>query len=616
MVEVFYSVVLGAAFILAFCFFKFPYFLRDCRYIMKMLVVRSRRTKFRERTPFYTILDCFLDAVQKQPHKPFIMFEDQVHSYLQVDQTSNRVAWAMQMHARSTVALLLGNGPALVWTWLGLFKLGCSVSMLNTNIRTRSLLHCFNCCGASVLIAGAEQREAVCEVLPELLAKGVCVYVLGDAGGVEGLHNLTEIIEQSPNTPVPHTFRDNVTMSSPGFYIYTSGTTGLPKAGICPQDKIWGPTFFLYLVGVRSDDVIYLPLPLYHGAGLLIGLAGAIERGITVVLSRKFSVSQFWKDCRKYDVTVIQYIGEILRYLCNTPKTDIDRQHKVRLAIGNGLRADVWQEFQRRFGSVDIKEFYAASDGILSFINYVGKIGAVGRVNLYQRKVFPHALIQFDTEKEEPVRDREGHCVPVPTGETGLLVVKITKLAPFVGYVGNPEQTEKKKLWDVFQQGDVYFNSGDLLRMDHDHFLYFQDRVGDTFRWKGENVATSEVSDVVSMLEFIKDANVYGVKVPGHEGRIGMAAVTLKDGQEFECREAFIHISNFLPVYARPRFIRILECMEHTGTFKQVKVTLVEEGFNPEVISQPLYVLQESSRSYVPLTHSYYRAIIGGQIRL
>ncbi|XP_022542746.2 very long-chain acyl-CoA synthetase [Astyanax mexicanus] len=611
--EVLYTVVLGAALILFFCFFKFPYFLQDCRFMRKMLVVRSKRMKFREKTPFYSVLDCFLDVVKKQPHKPFILYEDQVHTYLQVDQASNKVAQALQLHAGSTVALLLENGPVLVWMWLGLFKLGCPVSMLNTNIRTKSLLHCFRCCGASVLIAGAEHREAVCEVLPDLLAEHVRVYILGDAGGVEGLHSLTEKIQQSPNTPVPHTLRDNITMSSTGLFIYTSGTTGLPKATLIPQDKIWGAPFFPYLTGVKADDVLYIPLPLYHGAGLLIGLAGAIERGITVVLRRKFSVSQFWKDCRKYDVTAFQYIGEVMRYLCNTPKTDTDRQHKVRLAIGNGLRADVWQEFQRRFGSVDIQEFYAASDGILSFINYVGKVGAVGRVNFYQKKMFPHALIQYDAEREEPVRDREGRCVPVPTGETGLLVVKITKLAPFVGYAGNPEQTEKKRLRDVFEKGDVYFNSGDLMRMDNEDFIYFQDRIGDTFRWKGENVATMEVSDVMTMLEFIEDCNVYGVEVPGHEGRIGMAAVTLKEGREFEAKEAFIHVCNFLPVYARPRFIRILESMELTGTFKQVKVTLVKEGFNPEVISQPLYVLQESSHSYVPLTHSDYSMIIAGQ---
>ncbi|XP_066540809.1 long-chain fatty acid transport protein 2-like [Hoplias malabaricus] len=612
--EIFLASLFGAGIILAIFYVKFPYFLQDCRYIMKMRAVRSKRMKFRERKPFYSILECFLDRVCENPDKPFIVFEDQVYSYKQVELRSNQVARALQLHSGSTVALLLGNEPALVWVWLGLFQIGCSVSMLNTNIRNKSLLHCFNCCGASVLIAGAEQRKAVCEVMSELT--GVCVYILGDTEGMEGLHNLSEKIQQQPNTPVPYTLRENITMSSPGLYIFTSGTTGLPKAGLCPQDRIWSPVFFQFLVGVMQDDVIYITLPLYHAAGLLIGLGGAIERGITVVLRRKFSVSQFWNDCRKHNVTVIQYIGEIMRYLCNTPKRGDDRDHQVRLALGNGMRSNVWEEFQRRFGNVEIKEFYAASDGNLSFINYTNKVGPVGRVSFYHRMMFPHAVVQFDAETEEPVRNREGHCVPVATGETGLLVVEITKLAPFVGYAGNPEHTERKKLRNVFVEGDVYFNSGDLLKIDKHNFLYFQDRVGETFRWKGENVSTTEVSDVIRMLDFIEDASVYGVEVPGNEGRIGMAAVTIKENREFDSREMFNHITHFLPVYTRPRFIRILECVEMTGTFKQVKVNLVKEGFNPYVIPQPLYILQENTQNYVPLTHYIYRAITTGKTQL
>ncbi|KAI4894328.1 hypothetical protein NFI96_025116, partial [Prochilodus magdalenae] len=507
------AVLVGAGLALALSLFRFPYFLRDCRYCLTLLRIGSKRAKLQKTN--HTLLDCFLDVVQKQPHKPFIISGDEVHSYLQVDQESNKVAWALQGHRGSTVGLMLGNEPALVWLLMGLFKIGCTVSMLNTNIRAKSLLHCFNCCRASVLIAGAEQREAVCEVLPALQEQGVHVYVLGDDGGVEGLHNLTEKIQQHQNTPVPTSLRENVSMRSPALYIYTSGTTGLPKAGLAVHERLINVSLFLYMMDVKSDDVVYIPLPLYHAAGLMIGLGGAIQQGMTVVLRKKFSVSQFWKDCRKYNVTVIQYIGEIMRYLCNTPKTDQDHQHRVRVAIGNGLRADVWQEFQHRFGPVEIKEFYGASDGNISFVNYVGKVGASGRINFYHKRIVPHALVQYDAVREEPVRNSEGRCVPVAKGETGLLVVKITRVAPFLGYAGNREQTEKKKLRDVFQQGDVYFNSGDLMKIDQEGFIYFQDRVGDTFRWKGENVATTEVTDVLVMLDFIEEANVYGVEVPG-----------------------------------------------------------------------------------------------------
>ncbi|XP_026996045.2 very long-chain acyl-CoA synthetase-like [Tachysurus fulvidraco] len=599
-------------------FIKFPYFLHDCVFMMKSLRVRSKRMNFRKSVPYYTVLDCFVAAAHRHPHKPFVVFEDDVYTYQQVDRWSNRAAHALRKHTTlregDTAALLMANEPHFIFLCLGLMKIGCSTSLLNTNIRGKSLTHCFLCCEAKVLIAGAEYRSAVCEVLPELRKRGVSVFLLCDNCDFDGVQSLKDKMDISEDGPVSHTLRANITMKSPAFYIYTSGTTGLPKAGVILHERIWSAAFFQSLFGVKPDDVIYIPLPLYHAAGLIIGLGGAIERGITVVLRKKFSVSQFWTDCRKHNVTVIQYIGEIMRYLCNTPKRDADRQHSVRLAIGNGLRAEVWQEFQCRFGVKKIGEFYGASDGNMSFLNYTGKVGAVGKVNFLQRKLNPHALIQFDHEIEAPVRDSRGRCVPVRTGETGLLVCKITEITPFAGYSGNPEQTEKKKLRNVFEDGDVYLNSGDLLRTDHHGFMYFQDRVGDTFRWKGENVATSEVAGVISALDVVEDVCVYGVKVPGHEGRVGMAALTLKEEKEFDGEKAFSHITNFLPAYARPCFIRILRSMEMTGTFKQVKISLMKDGFDPERVTPPIYFLKDNCKSYIPLTHTHYNAIISGEI--
>ncbi|KAM9480829.1 long-chain fatty acid transport protein 2-like [Clarias gariepinus] len=600
-------------------FMKFPYFLHDCAFLMKLLRTKSKIQKLRKRFPLYTVLDCFLEDVSRHPHKPFIIFEDDVYTYLQVDRWSNRAAHTLLKHTHlregDTAALLVGNEPNFIFLWLGLMKIGCSVSLLNTNIRGKSLMRCFMCCKTKVLIAGAEYHDAVCEVLPELREHGVSVHLLCDNCDMDGIQSLKDKMDDSDDGPVSLMLRAKITMRNPAVYIYTSGTTGLPKAGIVSHDRMFGGTFYQSLLGVKHDDVIYIALPLYHAAGFTIGLGGAIERGITVVLKRKFSLSQFWNDCRKHNVTVFMYIGEILRYLCTTPKSETDRQHMVRMAIGNGLRADVWQEFQRRFDVKHIKEFYAASDGNMSFINYAEKMGAVGKQNFFYRKIFPHALIRYDTETQGPVRDSRGRCIPVPTGETGLLVCKITERTPFQGYAGNPEQTEKKKLRNVFEDGDVYLNTGDLLRTDHQGFIYFQDRVGDTFRWKGENVATTEVSDVISLLDFVEEVCVYGVKVPGHEGRVGMAALTVKEKREFDCNKAFDHVTNFLPVYARPRFIRILRSLDLTGTFKQVKTSLMKEGFDPEKVTPPIYFLQESSKSYIPLTHTHYKSIISGEVR-
>ncbi|XP_035250821.1 very long-chain acyl-CoA synthetase-like isoform X2 [Anguilla anguilla] len=547
--------------------YRFPYFAKDVLYIFRVIRIRVRMGEFLKKKPFYTILDCFLEAAQKHPNKTFIVFEGKTFSYSEADKQSNKVARSLLEHARlkegDTVALFLGNEPSYLLIWLGLSKIGCAAALLNYNVRSKSFLHCFSCCAANVLIVAAELKDAVEEVLPTLREENVSVFLLADECDTEGMESLADKIDQASDEPLSPALRSNVTVGSPALYIYTSGTTGG-----------------------------------------------------TVVLQRKFSASQFWDDVRKYDVTVIQYIGEIMRYLCNTPKRDNDRDHRVRLAIGNGARADVWKEFLNRFGGIRVMELYASTEGNINFINYTGKIGAVGCVNFLHRKAFPYALLKYDMLREEPVRDHRGLCVEVAKGETGLLVSRITTTAAFLGYAGNLQQTEKKKLRDVFQKGDLYFNSGDLLRFDHLGFIYFQDRVGDTFRWKGENVATTEVSDVLVTADCIQEANVYGVSVPGHEGRIGMAAVTLKEGAEFDPNSVFSQVVSYLPAYARPRFIRIQDSLDVTGTFKQMKVKLVEEGFCPSAVPDPLYFLDDKEKSYVPMTQEIFHSIESGSIKL
>ncbi|XP_062860722.1 solute carrier family 27 member 2a [Trichomycterus rosablanca] len=597
-----------------------PLVVQDLLYFLKGVRVALRLRRFRSSTPCYSILDCFLDQVQKNPDKPFLLFEGTSYSYQQVDRRSSQAARALLTHARlqqgDTVALFLGNEPEFVWVWLGLLKLGCTAALLNTNIRSRSLLHCFTCCGAKVLIAGPDLQEAVEEVLPVLKEQQVQVFMLVENSRTEGITSLSEKIHTASDEQLPTSIRSTISIKSPALYIYTSGTTGLPKAAVINHERIWMASFLQRMCGVCSDDIIYIYLPLYHSAGLLMGLTGAIERGITVVLRRKFSASQFWSDCRKNNVTVIQYIGEIMRYLCNTPTTQFDRVHNVRLAFGNGLRPDTWAEFVQRFGDVRICECYGATEGNIGFVNYVGKVGAIGRVNPFIKRATPFALIKYDTEMEEPERDSRGFCMEVPTGETGLLVAKISKVAPFSGYANNKQQTEKKKLKNVFRDGDFYFNTGDLMRIDQQGFIYFQDRIGDTFRWKGENVATTEVADILLTVELIEEANVYGVKVPGHEGRIGMAAVKLKDGETFDCSAAYKNVVNLLPTYARPRFIRIQEALDVTGTYKQMKLKLAEEGFDPKTIRNSLYFLDDRKQNYVPMSEEIFNSISDGRLRL
>lgn len=337
---------------------------------------------------------------------------------------------------------------------------------------------------------------------------------------------------------------------------------------------------------------------------------------MTCVLAPKFSASGFWDDCRQHGVTVIQYVGEILRYLCNTPQRPEDRTHKVRLAIGNGLRAEVWETFQRRFGPIRIWEMYGSTEGNVGFINYPGRCGAQGKTSCFLRMLSPFELVQYSLETEEPLRDGQGLCIPARPGEAGLLLTQVLRHQPFLGYRGPRELSEKKLVKNVRRPNDLYYNTGDVLAMDHEGFLYFRDRLGDTFRWKGENVSTREVEGVLSAVDFLQEVNVYGVPVPGCEGKVGMAAVQLVPGQAFDGQRLYQHVRTSLPGYAAPHFIRIQDALEITGTFKLVKSRLVREGFNVSVVADPLFVLDNQAQAFRPLTPDIYRAVCEGAWRL
>ncbi|XP_010730166.2 very long-chain acyl-CoA synthetase [Larimichthys crocea] len=615
------SIIIASIFIIPFALKTLsPYFWVDVLYLRDLLRIFVTFLSRRRRRPFFFVLDRFLEQTAAHPDKLFIVFEKESYTYTYTDKRSNKIANALQSHpgykAGDAVALFMGNEPAFMFTWLALAKLGSPVALLNHNIRTKSLLHCFNCCNAKVLIAAAELKEAVEDVLPSLIEHGVTVLLMTKHCDTPGIESFSDKVDEASDSPLPQSLRSHITFKSPAVYIYTSGTTGLPKAALINQNRLLIALAILSSNGVTASDVIYVNLPLYHTAGFMIGFIGSIETGSTIILKRKFSASQFWDDCRKNNVTVVQYIGEVMRYLCSTPKRENDKDHKVKLAIGNGVRAEIWREFLSRFGNIEVREFYASTEGNVGFVNYAGKVGAIGRVNFFHKKLFPYTLIRYDTERDEPIRDANGLCVESLKGETGLLVSKITDIAPFVGYAQNEEQTERKRLRNVLKKGDLYFNSGDLMRIDKDNFIYFQDRVGDTFRWKGENVATTEVSDILTISDCLKEANVYGVEVPGHEGRIGMAAVTVKEGSHFDGSQIYNHVVSYLPSYARPRFMRIQNAMEVTGTFKQMKMKLVEESFNPGCIQDPLHILDDHKKSYMPLTAEIYSCIISGNIKL
>nr|XP_033709016.1 long-chain fatty acid transport protein 6 isoform X4 [Tursiops truncatus] len=544
----------------------YPYFWDDFWYLLKVVHCGLRLEMYRLKGELVTVLDKFLMHVRKQPQKPFIIYEGDIYTYQDVDKRSSRVAHVFLNHSTlkrgDTVALLMSNEPDFIHVWFGLAKLGCVVAFLNSNIRYVSLLHCIRSCE------------------PRALVEVSVVFTYHPCSNMQ------------------------------------KNTQGLPKAAVICQLQAMKSSAGLWAFGCTSNDIIYISLPLYHSAGSLLGIGGCIELGATCVLKKKFSASQFWNDCKKYNVTVFQYIGELCRYLCKQPKREGEKDHRVRLAVGNGIRSDVWREFLDRFGNIKMCELYGATEGNICFMNHTGKIGSVGRANFLHKLFFAFDLIKYDFQKDEPIRNEHSWCSRVKKGEPGLLISPVNAKNPFFGYAGNRKQTEKKLLCDVFKKGDVYFNTGDLMVQDQENFLYFWDRIGDTFRWKGENIATTEVADIVGMLDFIQDTNVYGVAVPDYEGKAGMASITLKPNMSLDLEKVYEQVVTFLPAYACPQFLRIQEKMETTGTFKLQKFRLVEEGFSPLKISDPLYFMDKLKKSYIPLTKEIYDQIVLGKIKL
>lgn len=587
----------------------YPYFWDDFWYLLKVVHCGLRLEMYRLKGELVTVLDKFLMHVRKQPQKPFIIYEGDIYTYQDVDKRSSRVAHVFLNHSTlkrgDTVALLMSNEPDFIHVWFGLAKLGCVVAFLNSNIRYVSLLHCIRSCEPRALVVGADLLETIEEILPSLPAD-ISVWAMKESVP-QGIISLKEKLSTASDSQVPHSHHAASNLKTPYLYIFTSGTTGLPKAAVICQLQAMKSSAGLWAFGCTSNDIIYISLPLYHSAGSLLGIGGCIELGATCVLKKKFSASQFWNDCKKYNVTVFQYIGELCRYLCKQPKREGEKNHRVRLAVGNGIRSDVWREFLDRFGNIKMCELYGATEGNICFMNHTGKIGSVGRANFLHKLFFAFDLIKYDFQKDEPIRNEHSWCSRVK---------KVNAKNPFFGYAGNRKQTEKKLLCDVFKKGDVYFNTGDLMVQDQENFLYFWDRIGDTFRWKGENIATTEVADIVGMLDFIQDTNVYGVAVPDYEGKAGMASITLKPNMSLDLEKVYEQVVTCLPAYACPQFLRIQEKMETTGTFKLQKFRLVEEGFSPLKISDPLYFMDKLKKSYIPLTKEIYDQIVLGKIKL
>ena len=551
---------------------------------------------------------------------PALVSDRENLSYRALADRSNRYArWALAQNLAKgdTVCLLMPNRPEYMAIWIGLTRVGGVVALLNTNLVGPSLAHCVDLVDPKLIIVASELAPTLAGAAHFLKSKAT-VWAYGEG---TNFARIDEAIENLSGAALDASERRPLDINDRALFVYTSGTTGMPKAANINHYRIMLACYgFAGVMGTKPTDCMYDCLPMYHTAGGLVATGAVLVSGGSVVIREKFSAREFWNDIVRFDCTLFQYIGELCRYLVQAPVDPNETRNKIRLACGNGLRPDLWDEFKRRFRIPQILEFYGATEGNVSIFNFEGKPGAVGRIPWFVAHKFPTAIVKFDVERQEPIRDERGFCIHCSVNEAGEVIGKILSDPSrpgnrFEGYAAAGEN-DKKILRDVFEKGDAWFRTGDLMRQDERGYFYFVDRIGDTFRWKGENVSTSEVAEALNFFPGINHANVYGVHIPGQDGRAGMAAIVCDESKKCDLAALRSHLDTHLPEYARPLFLRIQSEIEVTGTFKQKKIDLVREGFDPGQITDPIYFNDPQSRAYVPLDQALYKRITSGQVRV
>jgi citronellyl-CoA synthetase len=559
------------------------------------------------------------DIAARFGDRPAVLFEGKELTWGEMNALANRYAHTlsdMGVEHGDTISVMMENRPEFIAAMIGINKLGATPALINTNLREKPLTHCITVTESKKCLIGAELIDAVAEIRGELdLIAGNDYLVVPDAAAISTPDWAVDFETASHNasTDNPESTQ-KVKLGDICFYIFTSGTTGLPKAAVLSHRRFLMGGAATSAAGLKSSeqDRLYLTLPLYHGTGLMIGLGSALYSGSSMFIRRKFSASRFLDEVREYNTNHLVYIGELCRYLLAQPERDDDADNPLTNMMGNGLRPDVWMEFKNRFGVKRITEFYGASEGNVSFFNSLNKDQTIG---LTANKI---ALVAYDVDADEIVKSPDGRCQKVKKGEPGLLLARIDDKFVFEGYTDSTA-TEKKIIRNAFKDGDAWFNSGDLIRQINVGFAMglkhyqFVDRVGDTFRWKSENVSTNEVGELINAFPQVEFCNVYGVEVPGADGRAGMAAIKMNDGVEALDVEGFSDfVARELPAYARPVFLRIQRDLDVTGTFKMVKGDLRKEGYDTAVVSDAILVMKPRSTLYEPLDDAYLAEIRAG----
>lgn len=555
---------------------------------------------------------------RQRPEHIAIRYEDVTYTYDQVNRKANQIAHYLTSQgigSGDVVAVVLENRPETLISVLAIVKLGAIASMINTSQRGDVLLHSLTLVKPKMIIVGEEMLENVKTVEGDLDDASLkSLHYLRDTGETacpEHYTNILTAIEgQSDKNPDS---TKKVKMHQPCYYIFTSGTTGLPKASVMSHYR-WFKSLAgmgLASMNMSSKDILYVSLPLYHNNALTVSMAAVLGSGACMAIARKFSVSRFWDDIRHHNATGFCYIGELCRYLLNAPAKPSDSQHNIRVCVGNGLRPDIWMQFKNRFNIDHINEFYGASECNLVFTNAFNLDKTAGFCPL------SYNIVKYDIEEDAPLRDDKGFMIPVQPGDSGLLITEVNDKQPFEGYT-DEDATNSKLLRNVFKKDDCWFNTGDLVNNQGYRHVSFADRLGDTFRWKGENVATTEVESILMELDSIEHAVVYGVQIPHTDGRAGMATITPSVPlEEFDWAALSKHVREKMPAYEIPVFIRVREQQEVTGTFKYRKVELKKEAYHLDKVGdEPVYVIVGKDSDYTELTSDTEAKIDAGELSL
>ena len=584
--------------------------LGELRYLIPVM-----RYKFPDPDDPASLAHTFQDTTNRFAERPFLYFEDEMWTYADTNKAANILATYLTstgVKHGDRIVLFMENRPSFVISLLALNKIGAIAVLINTSLTGDPLIHCINSSDSVKCIVGAEQADALEDVLDQinitkqedfLWSKDTDQYSLPDWA-----IDLQAQLDNSNDKNLDET--NSVKAKDVACYIFTSGTTGVPKAAICPNQKLIAASINIKMAGYRINekDCMHNSLPLYHSTGLMLGLCAVVQAGASTFIKRKFSATSFWDEVQKYNTTALVYIGELCRYLANSEPRQAEQNNPLKVMVGNGLRPDVWDTFKDRFQVNRIVEIYGASEGNALFMNLLNKNKTIGMTNA------DVALIEYDVAEDEVLKTDDGFCKRILNHDPGLLIVRIGPNAVFNGYT-DAQATEKKILRNVFDEGDAWFNTGDLIKtvdvgysLGKTHYQ-FVDRIGDTFRWKSENVSTNEVGEILNGYKDVNMSNVYGVQIPGCEGRAGMAAFSLEDAETFDWQAFSDYVENSLPKYARPLFIRIIQEMDTTGTFKLKKNDLRNEAFDIGKVSDPIYCLKPNSSNYVALDNEWLQTI-------